>query len=366
MIYRSVVRPDGNPNHTTLCLSSSPPSLNNIPMISNLINHVVLLVDSSSSINSYGLTDTIIKVLDGQISYLASRSKEMDQETRVTVYTFADEVKCLIWEKDVLRLPSLKEHYKPQGNTALIDAVLTAIADMKEIPQKHGDHAYLLYLVTDGENNRNANRANELSTTLLALPEYWTVAAMGPNQNSVFELKRAGFSAENISLWSTTVRGAEEAGRVMKQSTDNFMQGRKVGVRGTKSLFSLDAGKLSGAAVKANLTELSPSEYDVYPVSKKVAIKPFVESWRKGETYLVGSAYYPVTKAEKIQGHKQICIQNKRSGKVYIGAAARKMLGLPDHEVKVEPASHPEYLVFAQSTSANRNLVPGTNLLVMK
>lgn len=333
-------------------------------MINNLINHVALIVDSSSSINSYGLTDTIIKVLDGQISYLASRSKEMDQETRITVYTFADDVKCLIWEKDVLRLPSLKEHYKPEGNTALIDAVLTAISDMKQIPEKHGNHAHLLFLVTDGENNRNPGRATELSSTLRGLPDNWTVAAMVPNQNGVFECKRAGFAAENISLWSTTVRGTEEVGRVMQQSTDNFMQARSTGVRGTKSLFTMNASNLSAAAVNTNLTELSPTEYDLLNVHKKAVIKPFVESWKI--PFRLGAAYYQLSKPEKVQGHKQICIQNKRTAKVYGGANARKLLGLPDYEVQVEPAAHPEYDLFIQSTSNNRNLVAGTKLLVMK
>ncbi len=365
-IYRIAYRPDGNPNQTSLRLSSSPFSLNNIPMISNLIDHVALIVDSSSSINTYGLTDTVIQVIDNQISYLAKRSKELDREVRVSVYTFADKPSCLIWDKDVFRLPSLREHYHPNGNTALIDAALMAIAELKEIPQRHGDHSHLIILISDGEENKSKAKAADLSNVLKGLDENWTFAGMVPNQLAVHALKNAGVAAGNISVWDTTARGLQEVGEVVRQATDTFMRARATGVRGTKSLFSLDATKLSAAAVKNNLQELSPSEYDVYPVSKKVAIKPFVEGWRKGTPYQIGSAYYPVTKAEKIQGHKQICIQNKRSGKVYTGAAARQLLGLPNHEVKVEPASHPDFQIYSQSTSTNRNLVPGTNLLVMK
>ena len=73
-----------------------------------------------------------------------------------------------------------------------------------------------------------------------------------------------------------------------------------------------------------------------------------------------------VNKPEKIQAGKQVCIQHKLTGKVYAGSAARQILGLPNHEVKVEPAAHPEYEVLVQSSSVNRWLVPGTNLLVMK
>lgn len=42
------------------------------------------------------------------------------------------------------------------------------------------------------------------------------------------------------------------------------------------------------------------------------------------------------------------------------------MLGLPDFEVKVNPASYGQYDIFVQSTSVNRKLIKGTKLLVLK
>ena len=55
--------------------------------IDNIINHIVLVLDASTSMTH--LSDELIKVADNQISYLAQRSKELDQETRITVYSFA-------------------------------------------------------------------------------------------------------------------------------------------------------------------------------------------------------------------------------------------------------------------------------------
>ncbi len=149
----------------------------------------------------------------------------------------------------------------------------------------------------------------------------------------------------------------------MQQSTDNFMRARSTGVRGTKNLFSLDTSKLSTTAVKTNLTELKSTDYKLLPVSKESVIQPFVESWKF--EFRQGMAYYQLSKPEKIQGHKQICVFEKKSGKVYSGSAARQLLGLPDHEVKVAPADFKEFSLYVQSTSVNRKLVPGTNLLVM-
>jgi hypothetical protein len=67
----------------------------------NYINHVALVLDASSSMSH--LSRKVVDVADQQIAYLARRSRELDQETRVTVYVFADKVECVIYDKDVLR-----------------------------------------------------------------------------------------------------------------------------------------------------------------------------------------------------------------------------------------------------------------------
>lgn len=340
------------------------PTMSAPAVIQNNINHVVLILDASSSMS--GFASDVVRVFDNQIAHLATRSKEMDQETRVSVYTFADAVQCLIYDRDVLRLPSLASHYHAHGNTALIDGVLKSIEDLRKTPEMYGNHAFIAFCLTDGEENRSSRRPADLSSTLKSLPDNWTVAALVPNAMGSHECKKAGFSADNISIWNTSsARGVEEAGDVIRAATDTFMRARATGVRGTKSLFTMDATALSSAAIKGNLKELSPTQYMVLPVSRKVAIKDFVESWTK-EPYLVGSAYHTLVKPEKVQAGKQVCIQHKLTGKVYAGAAARELLGLPDHEVKVEPAAHPDYAILLQSQSVNRLLVPGTNLLVMK
>lgn len=88
----------------------------------NYINHVALVLDASSSMRR--LSHKVVEVADQQIAYLARRSQELDQETRVTVYVFADQVECVIYDKDVLRMPSLKQMYRVGGMTALLAATL--------------------------------------------------------------------------------------------------------------------------------------------------------------------------------------------------------------------------------------------------
>lgn len=314
------------------------------------------------------LANDVVKVFDSQIKHLACRSQELDQETRVSVFLFDNVTDCIIYDKDVLRLPSLVDHYHPGGGTALIDATLQGIADLRMTPEKHGDHAFLLYVLTDGEENASAAAPSQLSKIIANLPDNWTVAALVPDASGVSEAKRFGFPKDNISVWTTTGKGVTEAGENMRKATDNFMVGRAKGIRRSSSLFSFDTSDLNKKTVKASLDALPSGVYDLIPVTKRhdgMAIRDFVEKATK-QPYAAGSAYYQLTKKEKVQSRKNICLKEVSTGKVYTGDSVRDLLGLPDFEVRVEPAEHPQFVFFVQSTSYNRKLVKDTEVIVMQ
>ena len=97
-------------------------------MENNYINHIGLVLDRSGSMNS--VRNEVVTVADMQVQYLAQRSRELDQETRMTVYTFDTEVECVYYDKDVLRLPSLKGKYQLGGMTALMSRAHVEIAHL--------------------------------------------------------------------------------------------------------------------------------------------------------------------------------------------------------------------------------------------
>lgn len=332
-------------------------------LVQTYINHVVFVIDRSGSMG--GMESEVIKVFDSQISVLAQRSKELDQETRASVYLFADTVECIVYDKDVLRLPSLKNLYNVYGGTAMIDGTLKALEDLAKTPELYGDHAFLTYVLTDGYENQSRHTAGDISKKLSGLPENWTVAVLVPNQQGVFEAKKFGFSPNNIQIWNTDAKGISEIGKTISKTTDAFMQARATGVRGTKNLFSLDTSNLNTKTVAAKLEEIKAADYTILPVRQDAVIKEYIESWTK-EAYRQGSAYYELTKKEKVGAGKQIAVQNKLNGKVYSGLSARQVLGLPNTEVQVAPAATTEYTIFVQSTSVNRKLIKGTNILVLK
>lgn len=331
-------------------------------MLQNYINHIAFVIDRSGSMGK--LSKDVTEVFDGQIKTLRARALESDQETRVSVYLFNDKVECVIFDSDVNKVPSLSKYYKAGGNTALIDATLKAIEDLRKTNQTYGDHAFLIYTLTDGEENVSNSSGKELSKVINSLEENWTLAVLVPNQQGVFEAKKYGFPANNIQVWETSSRGIEEAGEVLKRSYDTFYDNRAKGIRSTNSLFKIDTSKLKANIVKDQLEELQAYNYQLLPVHKDSIIQPFVESWTQ-RPYTKGSTYYLLTKPESIQAYKQICVQDKRNGKVYSGLNARQILNLPDYEIKVSPASYSDFDIFVQSTSVNRKLLKGTKVIVI-
>lgn len=331
----------------------------------NYINHIALVLDASSSMHYNARR--VIEVADAQIAHLAQRSKELDQETRITVYVFADRARCVIYDKDVLRLPSIREFYNPDGMTALVDATILALDDLALTPEKYGDHAFLIYVLTDGQENASHPRnRTALAPRLAGLPDHWTVAALVPDAVSKHEAKKFGFPADNIATWdASTGAGVVEAGATIRRATDQFMTGRASGIRGTRSVFSTSADAVNLSTIHAAaLTPLPVSQYVLVPVHREGPIKEWVEEC--GYTYRVGSAYYQLMKTETIQAQKALAVVEKATGKVYMGAEARGVVGLPDMTVRVKPEQNPQFDIFVQSTSVNRKLLPGTTLLLLR
>ncbi|WKX74026.1 vWA domain-containing protein [Streptomyces sp. XD-27] len=340
----------------------------------NYINHVALVLDASSSMTH--LSRKVVEVADQQIAYLARRSKELDQETRVTVYVFADKVKCVIYDKDVLRMPSLKQLYRVGGMTALLAATLKSQRELAQTAQLYGDHSFLTFILTDGQENAShrcldapARDPRELVQAVAKMfatqEDNWTMAVLVPDQMGKREAMQCGFPKDNIAIWdATSTQGLEEAGQVIQQATEKFMVGRTQGIRGSRAVFSTGAEVVNKDTIKATgLTPVNPSEYQLIPVAREAAIRDWVIEC--GRTFRTGCAFYQLSKSEKIQARKQIAVLEKKTDRVYTGPEARALLGLPDTEVRVKPDHNDDFTIFVQSTSVNRKLVPHTRLLLM-
>jgi hypothetical protein len=310
-------------------------------------------------------SNNLVKVADEQIRHLALRSEELSQETRVSVYLFNNMVQCLIFDMDVMRLPSIADLYSAMGQTALVDATLKSQEDLATTSQIYGDHAFLTFVLTDGQENASRTSWSILSNRLARAEENWSIGFLVPDSQGVAYMRRIGVYAGSVAVWDKdTTFGLTEAVSKIKSATDNFMTARVTGVRGTRSVFSTGVDAVNPVTVSKTLDPLNPSAYSILTVFGTDRIDNFVAA-NKGR-YVRGRAYYQLTKTETIQPQKDLVVLDKRDNKVYAGTQARHLVGLPDGQsARVRPDANPYYEVFVQSTSINRKLLPGTRLLVL-
>lgn len=327
-----------------------------------LKNHVAFVLDVSGSM--HGLLDQVQKVFQKQIDFLRKSSLAFEQETRVSVYVFDDNVQCLISDVDVAR-PMELEKLRSGGSTALLDACVLAIDDLELLPQKYGDHSFIIYLLTDGEENMSKCTASFFKSKLRNLPNNFSICALAPTINSIQYLKNYGIPEGNIDKWDTTNKGLEEVGERIEKTITNFYNARKTGVRSMSTMFA-DLNNVTLSDIKQVAKEVKKFDILINEDVKAVHIKPLVES-KLNKPYQIGRSFYELVKRETIQENKEIAIQDKKTGKVYVGFDARQILGLPTRgSIKIDPVDSPKWNVYVQSNAVNRNVIPKQRILVLQ
>lgn len=334
-----------------------------------LINHVALVLDGSGSMSNH--RRRAVKVADDQIIHLKNMSEKLNQETRVSVYWFDDVVKCLIFDMDVMRLPSVASLYEIGGMTAMWDAFAKSQEDLKTTSQLYGDHAFLTFVLTDGADNasKTISAGRAVRGFVLEAPENWSVGFMVPNANYLHTLTGYGVPKGSIMTWDTSSSdGLDKVSQATTQAVTSYMTSRSTGTRGTKSVFQVaatDAAHVNAATVTSTLTPIPRDEYSLHDVTERIYTQDFVQN-KLGRYYRNGDCYYQFMKPETIQGGKELIIVEKATGHAYRGPEARRLIGLQwGVEAKVKPADNPAFDIYVQSTAPNRNLIPGTKMLLM-
>ena len=149
----------------------------------------------------------------------------------------------------------------------------------------------------------------------------------------------------------------DEHGRMTRELAAIFdkIKGRKGGAKKTKRFVATKQEK--------GLKCVAEGRFQTLSVRKDTDIKGFVK--RRRLPFKVGRGFYELTKTVTVQPQKEVILENHRTGAMYTGAEARKLLGLSDAgNVRVNKAAvPPEFRAFIQSTSANRKLLGGTTFL---
>lgn len=271
--------------------------------------------------------------------------------------------KFVVVNSSVASLTPITSYAADGYGTPLFDSIGELVEQLKKVPDTNDPAvSFLIMAITDGEENESKNyTATSISKLIkeLQATDRWTFVLRVPKGYSR-SLIQLGIPACNIQEWEQTERGFERATRATKTAMHQYYAVRSTGVRAS-SRFYADLDNVKLRDIQSNLTPITG--YSFFPVYADQQIREFIEE-RLGKTMLIGSAFYQLSKPESVQAHKAICIREKYSGKVYTGDQARSLLGIPKNgEIKLYPGNTGNFDVFIQSTSVNRKLVAGTEVL---
>lgn len=221
------------------------------------VNNIVLVLDRSQSMNR--LRQAAVDALNSNIDTIAREAVRTGQLTRVAVYTFASDVRCVRQLQDVAELSRLSQFdISCGGMTALFDATGVAIDDLLRVPVKNDeDVSYLVQVITDGGENAsyrygNSNDSSKLTALMARVQntDLWTLTFLVPsNQGGRQTLTGMGIPAGNIAEWEQSVAGVQAYSQTNMRSYSNYFTSRSAGQTSVKSFYT-DLSNLKTADVK--------------------------------------------------------------------------------------------------------------------
>lgn len=308
------------------------------------------------------------------IASIQAASTKENQETLVTVvecgYGRTRKVRSILNGVNVnsIKPMALKDYVADGSGTPLFDSVGALIESFESSPDANNpDVSFLVMIITDGEENASVkynSRSIAEKIRTLNNTDRWTFVFRVPRGGSR-ALIQMGISPGNILEWDQTEKGMAVSTAATQEAFTEYFTARSAGIKSTQRFYA-NLNNVTSKDVETKLTDIS-SEVLFWPVGQAddgAEIRPFAEKRLNGKAMLKGAAFYQLQKTEKVQDYKQIVIQDKTTNAVYGGNGARQMLGLPFYgEVKLIPGNCGNFNVFIQSTSINRKVAKGSQVL---
>lgn len=325
------------------------------------------------SVSMQGIRQAAAKDYNANTASIREASIATNADTLVSVIELAHGytagVRTVIDQASVTALTPIPNYECNGPSTPLFDAVGLAIENLEKAGRSAGPQdAFLVIVTTDGEENSSTQWDRYLlidKIRRLQATDKWTFVFRVPRDGrSRRRLEQFGIAPGNILEWETTAQGLDIATHQTKRGYDSYFGLRSAGVTSTQKFYA-DLSKVSSTEVAKKLLDISKGVL-FWPVPATEAgsmIRPFVEA-RIGKKLKRGSAFYQLTKSEEVQEYKMIIIRDKATNAVYGGDEAKTLLGLPlNTRIRLAPSKLGNFEVFVQSTSINRKLSAGTQVL---
>lgn len=309
-----------------------------------------------------------------QLRKIKAAALAQNQETLITTVTIGVGSRPVVGlECENTPIESVREitsYPADAAGTPMIESVFELIHRMSAAPGANDpDTSLLVMITTDGQETERRDRGRELASLIqrLQATDRWTFVFRVPKREGVREMTRLGLMVPGVNVyeWDTTEKGIKASTQANAEAFTEYFTARASGMKRT-SKFYANAADVSIEDAKKELVDISNQVqfFDVLSKDDQSLIRPFVEHIT-GNPMIRGAAFYQLCKTEpKVQANKRIAIQDKNTGTVFAGDAARHMLALPTvGTVRLAPDDLGDWNVFIQSTSVNRKLDAGTKLM---
>jgi uncharacterized protein YegL len=195
--------------------------------------YIAIVLDESGSMRS-ALRETIDGFNEQIQTIKANQTPDID--TMVTLITFNSGINTQyinVPADQVQELDTLT--YKPNGTTALYDAMGEAIAIIEASPDFAAETtSVLMVVISDGDENASVSyTSQEIKEKLETYQDEsnWTVTYMGANANVAAVANTIGVHAGNTSVFSAaSASGYSDAYTTVSKGLDSFMKTRSMAV----------------------------------------------------------------------------------------------------------------------------------------
>jgi len=338
--------------------------------------NVVIMIDASGSMRSW--TKDTLNAVNTQLQAIKENSEKKIpglKETLLAIGTFntVEVGRGLTWKAganiELSQFENIKDlgevdesSYITDGGTPLRDAVVESIQHIEKHSSKND--ANMLIVLTDGQENCSKNTTEDCKNAILTAlaTDKWTFAFCVP-PGATDTAANFGIPKGCITEWEQSKKGYSEVAKNVTRGIQATYACYANDSFSNRSFFIPQVEDLTKTDVKRNLTNVS-NQFMAFFVkaNDNLVISDFFR--KKGVTYEVGRGFYQLTKAETVQDFKDLVIKENSTGSLYAGEHARDLLGIPaGGTIKLNPAFSAKWTVYVRSTSWNRKLVAGTEVL---
>lgn len=188
------------------------------------LTELVFIIDRSGSM--HGLEDDTI---DGFNSMLEEQ-QEVEGEAVVTTIFFNNSCKVYHDRIDIRWVaPLTREDYRPEGSTALLDAIGLAIHNIRAVQrntrEEYRAEKVLFVIITDGQENASKHYTFDMIKERIEHQKKkygWEFIFFGANMDAIAEAGKIGIDAGHAQNYSATPSGTQMAYSAMSAMSTSF------------------------------------------------------------------------------------------------------------------------------------------------